>query len=503
MPTTPPHSISPVRLDRDAAAPLHRQIYDSLRNDILTGVLSPGRRLAASRVLAEHLGVSRNTILEAVAQLTAEGYLTSAVGSGTFVAKDLPEDLLELGGSSLAPTAGSGAGDTSGYGRESPRLSRRGEALRGWAPGPEVRRGMPFQLGRPALDLFPWQTWSRLVARCSRDLDREALDYSDAAGLPRLREILATNLRNRRGLDCTADQVLIVRGSQQGLDLAARVLLDAGDPVWMEDPGYPAARAAFAAGGGVEIPVPVDRHGLDVEAGCARESKPRLVYVTPSHQYPLGVTMSLPRRLELLRWAREVDAWIIEDDYDSEYRFSGHPLASLAGLDGGRHVIYMGTLSKVVFPALRLGYLVVPPAAVDAFRGARHACDRNTGILEQEVLVAFFQEGHFDRHVRRMRRVYAERQDVLHRALAHHLGDEIELQTTPAGLHDLGWLRRHQNDAEIADQAAEVGVHAGALSRYCAEARLPPALLFGYGGFPPETLTAAVERLAGVFRRLR
>jgi len=222
--------------------------------------------------------------------------------------------------------------------------------------------------------------------------------------------------------------------------------------------------------------------------------------VTPSHQYPLGITMSLPRRLDLLDWARGANAWIVEDDYDSEYRFHGRPLASLAALDGGRNVLYLGTFSKVLFPGLRLGYLVVPRAHVDAFVGAREACDRCSGLLEQAVLSDFFDEGHFGHHVRKMNRIYAERQAVLSRAVAEHLSEWLELQSSPAGLHDVGWLRGRVDDSPIAERALEVGVRVAALSRYCHSALLPPALLFGYAGFPAAELEAAVDRLAGVLR---
>jgi GntR family transcriptional regulator/MocR family aminotransferase len=348
------------------------------------------------------------------------------------------------------------------------------------------------------VDRFPWSTWSRLLGRRARELHRDWLDYSDSAGYLPLRRALARYLHTSRGLTCEPEQVLIVRGSQQGLDLAARVLLDPGDTVWIEDPGYPAARIAFEAGGAEEVPVPVDDEGLVVEAGVERAPDARLAYVTPSHQYPLGVTLSLHRRLELLRWARRADAWIVEDDYDSEYRYAGRPLASLAGLDGGRHVIYLGTLSKVLFPALRLGYLVVPKEHVDAFVGARYASDRHTGVLEQAVVTDFFDEGHFARHIRRMRKLYAERQRCLAEALAEHAEDALELRPSRTGLHDVGWLRRHTDDAAVAARAVEAGVHVKALSAYRREASLPPALLFGYAGFPEDELQTAARRLATV-----
>ncbi len=483
-PTSATGGLAAARLDPAASVPLYRQIYDALRNDILSGALARGQRLVATRVMAEELSVSRNTVLEAVEQLTAEGYLTAHVGSGTFVAEDLPEELLRVGALSELSKPG-----------EAARLSARGQAFGQWASSTAGDRNHPFQVGRPAVDRFPWRAWSRLVSRRSREMSPDWLDYADSAGYPPLRRALARYLHASRGLDCSPEQIVIVRGSQQGLDLTARIVLDEGDAVWMEDPGYPAARVAFAAAGAREIPVPVDAEGIDVARGRDLAPEARLAYVTPSHQYPLGVTMSLGRRLELLRWARETDAWIIEDDYDSEYRFAGRPLASLAGLDRGRHVIYLGTLSKVLFPALRLGYVVVPPEHVDAFVGARYACDRHTPVLEQAVVADFFDEGHFGRHVRRMRTLYARRQSRLSRAIVEHLSDEIDLQHSDTGLHDVGWLRRRDDDLATSRLAASVGVSVAALSTFCNQARLRPALLFGYAGFPGDELAAAVERL--------
>lgn len=480
-------SLSELRLDRRSPTPLYRQLVDVLRDDILAGAVRPGQRLAATRTLALDLGISRNTVLAAIDQLTAEGYLRGRVGAGTFVVETLPDDLLRRAPERGEPTA-----------TEGPGLSRRGERFRAVRDSFPVRPGRPFQLGRPALDLFPWDVWSRIAARRARELPRGALHYSDPAGSPRLRESLALHLRSARGLECHADQILVVRGSQQGLDLVTRVLLDEGDAVAMEDPGYPAARAAFAASGARAIPVAVDADGLDPASVVSIRPPVRLVYTTPSHQYPLGATLSLSRRLELLAWAREVGAWILEDDYDGEFRFAGRPLASLAGLDRVRHVVYLGTLSKVLFPGLRLGFLVVPREHVDAFVGARIATDRCSGVLEQEVLADFFEAGHFDRHVRRMRKVYADRQTALVEACSELLADHLELCPTPAGLHDVAWLRPPRSDAEIAVRAGTAGVEVGALSHYALGPVTRPALLFGYAGFPVSELREAVRRLRQV-----
>lgn len=483
-----PYSIASTRIDQQSDRPLYRQIYDALRKDVLAGLAAPGRRIAATRQIASELGVSRNTVLEAIEQLISEGYLESRVGSGTFVSKTLPEDLLQV--SLPAP-------DTAAA--EPLPLSRRGERLTRWSSPADERERCPFEIGRPALDRFPWRLWQRLRAQVARSLEPDAFDYSMGAGHLPLRRALARYLYAARGLRCAPEQIIIVGGSQQGMDLAGRVLLDPGDPVWIEDPGYGGARAAFESAGARPVPVPVDEEGLQVEVGERSAGDARLAYVTPSHQFPLGTTLSLSRRLALLRWARQNGAWILEDDYDSEYRFQGRPLASLASLDGGRHVVYLGTLSKVMFPGLRLGYLVVPHAAVDAFVAARYATDRHSPIFEQAIATAFFDGGHFGRHIRRMRRLYERRQGVLQRAMEDQLGYEIELQPSATGLHTVGWLRRDRDDREIAQNAAECGVRVSPLSSYCLDRTLPPALLLGYGGFPAADLENASERLAGAF----
>jgi GntR family transcriptional regulator / MocR family aminotransferase len=290
----------------------------------------------------------------------------------------------------------------------------------------------------------------------------------------------------------------VVNGSQQGVDLAARVLLDSGDEVWMEDPGYPGARAALLAAGATLVPVPVDDEGLRVAQGERAAPRARMAYVSPSHQFPLGATMSASRRLELLRWAARAGAWIIEDDYDSEFRYSTRPLASLQGMDEDGRVVYIGTFSKTLAPALRLGYLIVPPAIAHVFRAARVACDRHSPVLDQAVLADFMTEGHFARHVRRMRNLYAERQGVLVDAIQRSLGNRLQVRATGAGMHLVGWLEEGSDDAAVSARLWEAGIEAPPLSRY---GLMPPAragLLLGWAGYTPEAIEKAVERLAGV-----
>lgn len=389
-------TLAGIELNHDSPLSLYRQLYDAIRNAILEERLQRGYRLPASRIFAKELGVSRNTVALAFEQLMIEGYLQGKVGSGTYVTDNLPERLLQARPSINDRPAVSSARH---------KASHRGQAfskivLRRNRTIEDIR---PFQGGVPALDEFPYDLWTKLTQRTWRSLPRHVLAYGDAGGYEPLREVIASYLRTSRAVRCDADQIIIVNGSQQGVDLVARVLLESGDHVLVEDPGYLGARAALLGAGVRLTPMPVDAEGLQIGNRTARNSQACLVYVTPSHQYPLGITMTLARRLHLLEWARRTGAWILEDDYDSEFRYAGRPLASLQGLDMCGCVIYLGTFSKVLFPGLRLGYLVVPKNVVDAFLSAKTIADRQSAVLEQAVLARFIEEGHFARHLRRMR----------------------------------------------------------------------------------------------------
>lgn len=485
--TAPP--FAPIAFDRQSDVPLYAQLYASLRRAILDGQLSAGARLPSTRTLAGDLGVSRNTVMNAFDQLLAEGYLEAQVGSGTTVTTQLPDDLLEA---RRAVTRQPGP---------PPRLSARGEILaaaRVAVSGNEGRAPRPFQSGVPALDAFPYAVWGRLAARAWKVPPPERLAYGHPAGFPPLREAIADYLRLARGVRCDAEQVLVVSGSQQALDLAARLLLDPGDTVWMEDPGYLSARAILGSAGAQVVPVPIDGQGLDVAAGSEREPEARMVYVSPSHQYPLGVTMSLARRLALLEWANRVGAWILEDDYDSEYRYSSQPLASLQGLDQGQRVIYLGTFSKVLFPSLRLGYVVVPPALVDAFVAARQLADWHPPSLAQAVVADFMREGHFVRHLRRMRALYEERQALLIDAVRRELGDLLEIGPAEAGMHVAAWLPPGVDDRALASDLRAAGIIASGLSRFALQPMDRGGLVLGYAAFDADTIRDAVRRMAAV-----
>lgn len=442
-------------------------------------------RLPASRELAETLGVSRNTVVRAYDQLYAEGYIEGRTGDGTYVA--------ELG-------SGVPAALPSRLAVQIPQVLQ--ARLKAYGPG-APRKGPPraFRLGLPAFDLFPFDVWSRLQAQFWRAPGPEQLGYGEAAGDRRLREMIAAYLRNGRGLRCTPEQVLVTSGAQQAISLCSQLLLQPGDSVAVENPCYRAAAQTFAVAGARLRGITVDEDGMDTRQLAALHGC-RLAYVTPSHQYPSGVTLSLARRLELLEWAERSQAWIIEDDYDGEYRYSGAPLATLASLDRQGRVLYVGTFSKVLFPALRLGYLVAPPALVEPLTQLRTLNVRHSEVGNQAVLAEFIAAGHFQRHIRRMRRAARSRLDALIRDWP---GAEagVELPMVQAGLHVCVPLPSLARERELLKKAAAVGVELSALSDYClAEPGQAPraGLVLGFAGVDEQQVEQALERLREAWR---
>ncbi|HVT57096.1 MAG TPA: PLP-dependent aminotransferase family protein [Thermoanaerobaculia bacterium] len=501
------------------STPLYLQIYQRIRKAILAGNLGPGARLPSTRTLAADLGVSRITTELAYAQLDSEGFLVRRVGAGTFVGQFQPAGRLHprpavaaaRPGAAGNPTPGGIAGQGRVRGREEaaparaePRcLSRRGQTIAGAGACVEPIAVQAFNAGLPALEAFPVQTWNRLLARRCRLSGAQLLGYGEPAGFRPLREAVAEYLAAARGVACNPEQVIILTSSQQALDLAARLLLDPGDAAWLEEPGYPGARAALLAAGGRIVPVPVDERGLDVEAGRALAPAARLAYVTPSHQYPTGATMSLERRLALVRWAESAGAWVLEDDYDSEFRYSGRPLAALQGLDSSRRVIYIGTFSKVMFPSLRLAYLVTPDDLVDAFVAAVSLTVGHAPQLAQAVLADFLAQGQFSAHLRKMRALYGERRELFLRAAAAELGGRLRLGPSDAGLQVAAYLADGGADGEgddraVAQRGARHGLSLVPLSRYYLGDRARPGLLLGYAGLAPAAARQGLRRLARV-----
>ncbi len=464
------------RLERDASLPLHRQLYEALRRALLDGKLSAGERLPSTRDLAHDLGVSRNTVVAAINQLTVEGYLASRVGSGTYVNDDVPQ---------RAPRARRQAGEVTLPAM--PRLSRRGHDLveRFCASALEVQ---PFTPGVADFSAFPVALWQRLQNKHWRMTYPDLLDYNAAGGYGPLRRAVADYLRVFRSVQLDADQVIITTGTQQSLELCARLLADHGDTVWVEDPAYWGAVKAFMANGLQLHPVPVDDEGIAPSAADERQP-PRLIYLTPSHQYPTGAVMSLARRHQLLACARAHQAWVLEDDYDSEFRFSGPPISSLEGLDVDERVLYMGTFSKVLYPGIKLGYLVVPKGLVAAFKQAHYDLNRPGQMPQQAALAEFIEMGHFSSALRRSRQSYAERRSSLLAALQPLLQAGVaHISGADQGLHLCLRLPSGVDDQALARAAGERGITVRPLSAYCLARDDLSGLVVGYGYANPKDI---------------
>ena len=480
-----------ITLDHHSSLPLHRQLYDELRNSILIGRLTAGDRVPSTRSLADSLGISRSTVTHSYDQLISEGYLETAIGSGTSVSAQLPDELLQ------APVVKS-ARQSVPIKRTSIRLSGYGASLREIVREPEEPNpSISFNYCRPAADHFPVEQWRRLLLRQYRSRDPKLLEYAeDGRGYRPLREAVASYLARSRAVRCDAEQVLIVNGSQQGLQLTAQVLLDRGDVVAMEDPGYLGARYVFQMHGARLEPVPVDESGIVVDSLPALQTK--IAYVSPSHQFPTGAILSLQRRLELLAWAENRGSLIIEDDYDSEFRYNGRPIPALQGLDQNEAVIYLGTFSKVLFPSLRIGYLVVPRTLVEIFERAKWLADRHTVMLEQRALADFINEGYLERHLRRMRTLYNKRRQVLVRALDVQFGERARVLGENSGMHLMIRLKTTLGNEEIVRRARAAGVGLMDARIYYLGPGGNKEFVLGYAGLSERKILEGVKRLAKV-----
>jgi GntR family transcriptional regulator/MocR family aminotransferase len=479
-----------LEVDRAAEAPVFRQIYLQLRSAILSGTLRAATRLPSTRELSAQLGVSRSAAVAAFEQLLAEGYAIGRKGAGTFVASDLPEPFEAIHGrkkrcTSVAKTAASDAlRDLGGFLDVTMQSDER-----------------PFNLGRTLVDARTAELWRKLSARSLRAFGRHHLGYGDPHGMLELRRSVCDYLQAARAVRCAPEQVVITAGTQQAVDIVTRVMPGPDKEVWIEDPGYSSTRLALIAAGARVRPIPVDQHGIDVAEGIRRAPRAGAVFITPSHQFPKGVVLSMSRRLELLAWARESGAWIVEDDYASEFRYGGRPLASLQGLDEAERVIYIGTLNKALFPGLRLGYAVVPPSLVPAFVTARYLMDRQPSSLCQEVATAFMAEGHFAAHIRRMRELYRGQRDTLVAAIRRRLGDHLTVDPPDQGMHLVAYTRRGLSDLMLERAAREHGVIVRAMSRLYVEAPPRSGLMLGFSGYPRQLIAPAIARLARAFER--
>jgi GntR family transcriptional regulator/MocR family aminotransferase len=479
-------------VDRAGDAPVFRQIYLQLRSAILSGTLRPATKLPSTRKLAVQLGVSRSAVVAAFEQLLAEGYAAGRKGAGTYIVSDLPEPFAALRGAKKRPVSAKIAG------AKPASLPRE---LGDFVDVTSQSEERPFNLGRTLVDARTAELWRKLSARSLRPFGRQHLGYADPSGMLALRTSVCAYLQAARAVRCEPEQVVITAGTQQALDIVIRVMQGPDKEVWIEDPGYSLTHLALVAAGAKVCPIPVDQHGVNVTEGIRRAPKARAVFITPSHQFPKGVVLSMARRLELLAWARESGAWIVEDDYASEFRYGGRPLASLQGLDEAERVIYIGTLNKALFPGLRLGYAVVPPSLVRAFVTARYLMDRQPSSLCQEVVAAFMEEGHFAAHIRRMREMYRNQRDALVAALRRRLGDHLTVDPPDQGMHLVAYTRRGLSDLTIERAAREHGVIVRAMSRLYIEAPVRSALVLGFSGYPRQIIAPAVARLALAFER--
>ena len=473
-------------IDRASSAPVFRQIYLQLRSAILSGTLRPSTRLPSTRELASRLGVSRSAVVSAFEQLLAEGYAVGKTGAGTFIASGFPEPFAPAARRKPRPAVSSAAA----------AFSRK--------PGGDLdvtsqNDERPFNLGRTLIDARTAELWRKLSARSLRSFGREHLGYADPRGIVELRRAVCDYLQAARGVRCDAEHVVVTAGTQHALDIVIRVMPEPDRPVWIEDPGYSLTRLALAAANVKVVPVPVDQHGIDVAEGIRRAPGARAVFITPSHQFPKGVALSMARRLELLAWARETGAFIIEDDYASEFRYGGRPLASLQGLDDAGRVIYVGTLNKALFPGLRLGYAVVPPSLMRAFVTARYLMDRQPSTFCQAVVTDFMEEGHFASHLRRMREAYRSQRDTLVASIRRRLSEYLTVDPPDQGMHLVAYTRRGQSDVTLQRAARQHGVVVHAMSRLYVEAPAQSALMLGFSGYPRQLIAPAIGRLARAF----
>ncbi len=491
-------SFEMVRLDRTSSEPLYQQLYRQIREELESGSFdSSASRVPSSRVLCATLGISRPTVNQAFSKLLEEGYLQVRKRSGIFVADHLPATFLKAS----SPT-------TDARTQHSPRFARRVTRMTDFRSGRQLDVGVAgppsatFVAGLPAVDEFPIAVWERLREQVLAKKGTHLLRYASSRGEIELRKAIAAYLCDFRGANCHPEQIVVVGGMQQAMLACALALINEGEVAWIEDPGFHQARNVFAFVGAKIVPRPIDREGL-VIAKCSRQNSPRLIFVAPSHQFPLGVTMSLKRRKALIEFAQSHDGYILEDDYNSEFRFDGPPLPCLQGLDRAGRVIYAGTMSKILYPSLRLGFLIAPPQLVDTLVKVRAIMDQHSPAIDQATLARFITEGFFLSHVKRIRELYAQRRVFFIEQFQKRLGDYFDLEVTPAGLHFIAWLRRREDLPLFMRAHEQTGIWPRPLSFFCIKAQLDPAFVFGFAAWSQAQIEQGLAKLGSAVRQLK
>lgn len=469
---------------------IKEQFYLTIKAQILSGQLTAGSKLPSSRTFSEMMSISRNSVLSGLERLMDEGYLAAKKGSGTYVTAVIPDEVISIKSSSLPPPVSNENGP--------PDINPHRQVMKNiWDTTlPHAGSHKTFNVGVGCSDLFPYELWGRLMGRVWRQFRHQDWSLNEPLGFRPLRVAISDYIRATRGVACTAEQILMVNGTQQAMNLAAQVLLQPGDQVWLDEPGYDGALGAFASMGAKIRPVVSDKHGMDIAWAIKHWPDAKLIFTSPSHQFPLGGTLSLSRRVALLDWAAANNMWIFEDDYNSEFRYTGQPIQALQGLDQQQRVIYAGTFSKMMFPGFHLGFLVIPPRLVESFNIAKYYADTRTSFLEQKVLATFIAEGHYARHVRRVRKACHERQQTILNAIQRFLPAVMRAEPSDSGIHIVCWLSPEIEESYMIAQCRKAGLGAQPLSRYCQTKPVKPAILLGFAAHSPAEIVAGIEKLA-------
>lgn len=468
------------------------QFYLAIKELILSGQLQAGKKIPSSRTLSEMMSISRNSVLSGLDRLIDEGYLQTRKGSGTYVTSIIPDDVIEIK-SSLPPAP-------TKHEQHNENINPQVDVIKEiWDRTlPYAGHHMTFNIGVGCTDLFPYELWGRLSGRIWRQFRHQDWKLNQPQGYLPLRQAISKYVRTTRGLHCRDEQVLIVNGTQQAINLAAQVLLQKGDEIWLDEPGYDGALGAFSAFGAKVHPVSSDKQGMDIEAAILHWPQAKMMFTSPSHQFPLGGTLSLARRMALLDWAAEKQMWIFEDDYNSEFRYTSQPLPALQGLDKHQRVIYAGSFSKMMFPGFHIGFLVIPESLTESFKIAKYYTDTRTPYLDQAILASFISQGHYARHVRRIRKACHERQQVMLEAIQTYLADIMVAEPLDSGIHLVCWLAADIRESVVIEHCRKVGLGAQPLSRYCQKPPERQAILLGFAAHAPDEIVAGIKKLAQV-----